>query len=99
MAQRSAVHLRRRTITSGQALVEFALMLPIFLFVVFGVVQLIFILRADGAVHDVARQAVRLVAVAGSETGAVDTSVQHLASTEGLTPHQLIVQVSTVSSD
>ncbi len=83
----------------GQALVEFALLLPVFLFIVFGVVQLIFLLRADGAVHDVARQTARLAALAGSETAGVDQSARRLAILEGLDPRVLSVQITTVGGD
>jgi Flp pilus assembly protein TadG len=99
MARQSIRHVRPAARQDGQALVEFALMLPVFLFVVFGVVQLIFILRADGAVQDVARQTARLAATAGGETSSVDASTQQLAAMEGLDPRDLIVQISTTGSD
>jgi Flp pilus assembly protein TadG len=58
-------HLRRRSRSRGQGLVEFALVLPIFLVILIGMVDLGRTIWANNSVANAAREAARFAAVHG----------------------------------
>ena len=68
--------LRRRTkhSTRGQALVEFALILPIFLLLIFGIIDLGRFVMTDHILSQAAREAARQAAVEASWVGSASTS-------------------------
>ncbi len=77
----------------GQSLVEFALVAPILLLVVLGIVQFGIILNAYVSITHAAREGVRLAAVGGDESQVVDRTY-NLAKTTGfvnLTKEDIIV--------
>lgn len=83
----------------GQSLVEFALVLPTFLVVVFVLVQIILLLRAEGAVGTLATDVARRVAHSGAETARLDADLPAWAGAAGLTPNQTVVRVTTTAAD
>lgn len=80
----------------GQALVEFALMLPALVMVCFGIVQIILMLRADSAVADLARQASQKVALDGR---CEDSCLRTLIDRTGLAPAALHITVTATGAD
>ncbi len=84
---------RRR---AGQSLVEFALILPAVIVVAFGIVQIILLLRADGAVADLARQDVQKVALLGQCEG---SCLQDLTGRTGLVAAAVHVAVTATGAD
>jgi len=87
---------RRAHRQQGQALVEFALMLPALVVVCFGIVQIILMLRADSAVADLARQASQKVALEGR---CEDSCLQTLIDRTGLAPAALHIVVTAAGAD
>ena len=63
---RTAGHSRRRRRSSGQALVEFALIIPIFMTLVVSICELSFFLTVKIGVTDAAQDAVQLAAMMGN---------------------------------
>ncbi len=87
---------RRARGQRGQALVEFALMLPALVVVCFGIVQIILMLRADSAVADLARQASQKVALDGR---CEDSCLRTLIDRTGLAPAALHLAVTATGAD
>ena len=88
--------LASRQALGGQSLVEFALILPAVIVVAFGIVQLIFLLRTDGAVSDLAHQDVQEVALLGQCDG---TCLQDLIGRLGLSPGAVQIDVTALGAD
>src|SRR5947209_4695766 len=87
--------MRRRVAPRGQSLVEFAIVLPLLLLVVFAFVELLLGLRTQGALASVAATAVHQAALAGGETAALDQEIADLAAQNGLDPGMLRLQIAT----
>jgi hypothetical protein len=79
-AYAKALHRRR---FRGQSLVEFALILPIFLLVFFGVVEYAFINASIGAFNFAAQDAARY----GAIIGPTDPNIDSAMLTQFITPH------------
>jgi len=82
----------------AQALVEFVLVMPLFLLLIVGVTALGLVVRTDGAVSAVASEAARSAALASSPAAAVTagkTRGGDVAQGYGLNPNQVMVNVDT----
>jgi Flp pilus assembly protein TadG len=71
---------RRRNRGRGQALVEFALILPIFILVVFGILDFGRAVYAYNTISNASREAVRLGIVDQNETAVENHAIQRAAS-------------------
>src|SRR5919206_1259188 len=82
----------------AQAIVEFALLSPLFLLLLVGVTALGLVMRTDGAVSAVASEAARAAALASTPAAAVSAGRARgadVAQGYGLDPSQLVVAVDT----
>jgi Flp pilus assembly protein TadG len=59
----------------GQTLIEFALVLPIFLSMIFGIIEFAFITGSIAYYHSLVAKAVRAETLAGSRNGSIDQQV------------------------
>jgi hypothetical protein len=66
--------LNRRQVSRGQSLVEFALILPFFLLIIFGLVDMGRAVYLNSTLSQAAREAARLVSVEASWVGNTDAS-------------------------
>lgn len=71
------MHARKRPSRRGQSLVEFALILPIFLLVLFGIVDLGRGVYAYNTIQNAAREAVRLAIVDQNEDAILAKAQKH----------------------
>jgi len=95
-APRHAAILPPGQASGGQSLVEFALILPALILLVFGGVQLLLMVRADSAVGHLAQQDAQTIAVTGDCAAAC---LAALTTTAGLNPAALLVEVSAHTGD
>jgi hypothetical protein len=65
----------RRRAQRGQSLVEFALVLPVLLLVIFGTIEFSFIYQSLNTVHYAAREGARVGAILGPTTATADTQI------------------------
>ena len=87
--------MRRPHARRGQAVVEFALVLPLLLAVGFAFTELLLVFKAQGTLASVATAAAHDAALAGGETAAVDTAIVSLVQQNGLPASQVRVQIAT----
>jgi Flp pilus assembly protein TadG len=93
---------RRPTLERGSALVEAALVIPVLMVLVFGLVGVSKLEQAVGAVSDVAREAARSAALADSASQAVSNGqarAQQVADGYGLNDGSLKVAIDAGSFD
>ena len=83
------IHQRRTRDDRGAAAVEFALVVPILLLVVIGIVNFSFVLAQQISLNSAARQAARYGAVAGNSCLAIEGEGKTAASTIGMTASQV----------
>jgi Flp pilus assembly protein TadG len=74
----STLHIRKRAGERGQGLVEFALVLPILLLLVLGIMDFGYFLFQMNAVSGAAREGVRVAAVTAPDAAAVTAAVTNL---------------------
>jgi Flp pilus assembly protein TadG len=86
---------RRRS--SGQSMVEFALILPLFLLLVFGVLDFGRAVYADSTITNAAREGARFGMIAPSPTSAIQVKVQQYAASLAIPTSN--VSVSCVTAD
>lgn len=79
----------------GQSLVEFTLVLPILLLIMFAFVQLLLVLRAQSALTSVANVAAGQASLSGGETRGLDTEIAHLAGQNGIVASLVRVRIDT----
>lgn len=84
-----------RAAPKGQALVEFALVLPVFLLVGLLCIQLCLLGVTWSRLNGVAGTLVRQAAAANGETAAVDDTVLNVAAANGLAGDHLWVEIDT----
>jgi Flp pilus assembly protein TadG len=65
----------------GQTLVEFALILPIFLSMLFGIIEFAFISGSIAYYHSLVAKAIRAETLAGSRNGSIDHEVSQFIGT------------------
>lgn len=87
--------MRRTHTARGQSLVEFVLVLPVMLLIVFAFVQLLLVLKAQSALTSVANVAVGQAALSGGETRELDAEIAHLALQNDLAPNLVQVLIET----
>ena len=95
MTRRIRKNLRRR---SGQALVEFALILPVLLLVLLATVEFGRMCTAQNAVTNAAREGVRLGVLATSDDADVQATVTSLLSSAGMNTDNVAITVQNVGS-
>ena len=87
--------MRRQDARRGQSVVEFALVLPILLAVLFIFTELLLVFRAQGTLTSVASAAAHNAALAGGETAGVDADIARLAQQNSLAPDVVRVRIDT----
>lgn len=87
----------RRRRSAGQSMVEFALILPLFLLLVFGVLDFGRAVYADSTITNAAREGARFGIITPSPTSAVQAKVQQYAATLAIPASH--VRVSCVTAD
>ena len=85
-----------RRLRRGQAMVEFALVLPLLITLFFGIFEMGFLFFQDHTVNSVARRAARMAAVATGGTGstgdaAIRAYVKGQCTNFGLTDAQIVI--------
>lgn len=88
------IRLRNRHRRRGQTLVEFALILPIFLLVLMGIFDFGRAVYYYNTLSNAAREAVRVAIVDQNTTAITDTAVSHAASV-GVTSSDVTVEFRT----
>jgi Flp pilus assembly protein TadG len=88
------IRLRSRRKRRGQTLVEFALILPIFLLVLIGIFDFGRAVYYYNSLSNAAREAVRVAIVDQNTTAITDTAVSH-ASSVGVTSGDVTVEFRT----
>ncbi len=78
----------------GQSLVEFALVVPVFLSLLFGALELGMLYKTRAAFQEAAQQAVRVDAAAGNATSA---DAQALAQLQSTLPDENLTAITTVT--
>ena len=76
----------RRTRESGNAVIEFALILPLLLLIVFGITELGRALMTVNVLTAAAREGARVASVAGADSAAVVTRVMEVLNAARVTP-------------
>ncbi len=71
---------QRRRVSRGQALVEFALVAPIFFLLIFGVIEFSLINTSIGAYNFAAKDAARIGSIAGPTNAAIDQEIVALVN-------------------
>lgn len=97
---RATAHHRRLAAPyrqSGQSMVEFALVLPMFLFLVFGVLDFGRAVYADSTITNAAREGARYGIISPSPASAIQAKVQQFAATLSIPAAD--VSVSCVTAD
>lgn len=74
----------RRKRENGQALVEFALVLPLFLLILFGIIEFGFAFAFKMQVQNASREATRYAAIHSSDSTLVSEVTQYLMDTEDI---------------
>ena len=84
----------------GQSLVEFALILPLFMLIVLGIFDLGRVIYAYSALHNAAREGARYGAVHPCDDVGIETMAQNMAAGlgEGITVNSSIVDVGGTPS-
>lgn len=82
--------LRRRS--AGNAVVEFALILPLFLLLVFGVTEFGRALSVVQVLNSAAREGARIAAVTGPDQQAVEDRVNAVLAATAVTPTSIVVE-------
>lgn len=85
----------RRRAARGQSLVEFAIVLPVFLALTLGAFQLAIGFATLMRLQAVADRSAQIAASYGGETAPGDAEIAALAGRNNLNPAQLMMQVST----
>jgi len=88
-------HRRRHREERGAAAVEFALVVPILIVVVLGIVNLGFVLAQQISLNNGARQAARFAVVEGRDCAGVIAEAQEGAETIGMTASEVPAPVLT----
>jgi Flp pilus assembly protein TadG len=88
-------HRRRHREERGAAALEFALVVPILLVVVFGIVNLGFVLAQQISLNNGARQAARFAVVDGRTCTQIQAEARDSASTIGMQPSEVPTPVIT----
>lgn len=88
-------HRRGHREERGVAAVEFALVVPILIVVVLGIVNLGFVLAQQISLNNGARQAARFAVVEGRDCAGIEDEAQEGAQTIGMTGTQVPVPVLT----
>ncbi|UUZ59708.1 TadE/TadG family type IV pilus assembly protein [Nocardioides sp. B-3] len=91
-------HARRRRDENGAAALEFALVVPILLPVLIGIVNFGFVFAQQISLNNAARQAVRYAVVDGRTCGQIKSEGQNSAGTVGMTTAPIPV-VTNCGSD
>ncbi len=90
----------RRRPRRGQALIEFALVVPLLLGLIFGIIELSLVYSASALYDSGVRQAARVEALAGMSTGTIDQrTVKALEALVGSFPVAHVTQVEIFRSD
>jgi Flp pilus assembly protein TadG len=90
-------HRRRRREERGAAAVEFALVVPILLLVVFGIINFGFVFAQQISLNNSARQTARYAVVDGRDCTAIKNEAKDSAATIGMSAAQVPVPVITPS--
>lgn len=88
-------NMRRRMTSRGQAMVEFALVLPLFLLVIFAVLDLGRAIYDYSTITNAAREAARFGIIAPSPTASVQAKVQQFAGPLGIATADITVSCLT----
>lgn len=83
---RPVQHVRAARSRRGALTVEMALITPVLLVLVFGILQVGYAFMVQHALQDVARQGCRMAILRNRSQSAVTTAVQDLLRREGITP-------------
>jgi Flp pilus assembly protein TadG len=75
----------------GQSVVEFALVLPLLLLILFGITEFGRCWMAQNILTSAAREGARLAIVTGPDVGAVQTRVTEVCAAAGITPTAITV--------
>ena len=83
-----------KTSLEGSALVEFAIILPVIVLLVFGAIEAGWALYIQSAISDAARQGARVAVTENVGTGTITTTVDNMIQADKIPDSQLVVDVN-----
>jgi Flp pilus assembly protein TadG len=83
----------------GQALVEFALVLPVLILILFGIMEFGYLLMTYNVLTGAAREGVRVAAVTAPDIGRVQTAAQNLLSASNISGATVSVMGPNASNE
>ena len=76
----------------GQSIIEFAVLLPILLLVIFGITEFGRAILVKNVLHTAAREGARLATIASSDSLSVDARVREVLNAGNVVPKEIIIQ-------